>query len=196
VRQLSVWHPSRARFVSADIPGRGPVRAIAAAGTFNEHLWVIADRDRWGPMTVPEMLWFLLTDEPPEIRPLTVDVREELGPDARPRHIITLEAEPWVPVHAVAAAYREAQKERLPGRNSPPRERSLELARFQAVEGWDLSVREQMHAWNRLYPPWAMHDERNFQKAARRAITQLFGRPSAEGEADVVSRRGAHRSQG
>jgi hypothetical protein len=41
-----------------------------------------------------------------------------------------------------------------------------------------------------------MHDERNFQKAARRAITQLFGRPSAEGEADVVSRRGAHRSQG
>jgi hypothetical protein len=177
VRALSVWHRSGARFVWAAIPGLEPVRTIAADGSLNERLWVIADRDRWGPMTVPETLWFILTDEPPEIRPLVVDVRQELGPDARPRDIVTVEAEPWVPVHAVAAAYREAQLERLRGRNSPPRERSLELARFLAQEGWGLSIRHQMHAWNQLHPDSARHDERNFQKDALRAKIQLLGAP-------------------
>ena len=177
VRELSVWRRSGARFVWAAIPGLEPVRTIAADGSLNERLWVIADRDRWGPMTVPETLWFILTDEPPEIRPLVVDVRQELGPDARPRDIVTVEAEPWVPVHAVAAAYREAQLERLRGRNHPPRERSLELARFLAKEGWGLSIRRQMGAWNRLHPEWAKRDARNFRKDALRAKIQLLGAP-------------------
>lgn len=187
VRQLTVWHPARARSVSVEIPSGTPVRTIAAVGTLNERLLGLASQAQWGPLTVPQMLWLILTDEPPEIRPLAVGVRYELGPDARFRDIITIEAEPWVPVHAVAAAYREVQAERLSGPNRPPRERSLELARFLAAEGWSLSVRERMRVWNQLHPLWAVDDARNFQKSSRRAIALLFGE-----QAVATDRPGIH----
>jgi hypothetical protein len=173
VREVSVWQPLRARSVSVEIPGGAPVRAIAAAGTLNERLLGLATQIRSGPLTVPQTLWLILTDEPPEVRPLSVDVRQEWGLGAQFRNVIAIEAEPWIPGHAVAAAYREVQAECLRGPNRPARERTLELARFLAVEGRDLSIREQMRTWNELYPAWVVHDAGNFRTNARRAMALL-----------------------
>lgn len=178
-RRLLVRHRSRGSVVEADVPGAEAVRSVAAPGTFAETLAGLAEQYRSGtPLTPAQMLWYLLTDEPPEIRPLSIGVRRELGAGLRLRTVVAIEAEPWVPVRAVEAAYREARAESLGRANRPLRERSLELARFEAMEGWGQSLSRRVRAWATLHPEWAVRDRRNYRTAARRAVDLLLGPPT------------------
>jgi len=174
-RGLTVKQSPRARSLTIEAPERDPIRVLAAAGTLNERLLGLATQSQWGPLTVAQTLWLILTDEAPQVSPLTVDVRREIGPNLRPRDIITIEAEPWVPFDALAAAYRGVRAELLSGANRPPRLRSLELARFLAEEGWGLSITKQMRLWNARFPHWEIHDRGNFAKDATRATALILG---------------------
>ena len=174
-RDLAIWQSPRARSLTVEVPETGPVRVLAAAGTLNERLLGLATQSQWGPLTVSQTLWLLLTDEAPQVRPLAADVRREFGPNLRPRDIITLEAEPWVPVSAVVAAYREIRADYVPQPNHPQGRRSLELARFLAGEGWGLSISAQWGLWNERFPDWKVRDRGNFAKDARRATKLLLG---------------------
>ena len=126
-------------------------------------------------MVCNQLLWFLLTEEPPEIQPLSVEVRPEYGIGPRLRDVVVLAVEPWVPERAVLAAYREARLVNVGRQLHPPRERALELARFLATDGWGLSLRAQMRRWKELHPEWAVEDVRNFRKESRRAVRHLLG---------------------
>lgn len=177
-REITVWHDAGGPVVIAEVPGAKPVRTLATKDSFAALLPGLAEQCRIGTSwTVPQMLWFIFTDEVPQIKPLAMDVRHAIGPELRLRPVVSLEVEPWVPVGAVAAAYHEAQAEALGRANRPMRERSVELARFLAVEGWGLSVREQMRTWSKSHPQWAEDDPRNFQNHARRAVALLIGPP-------------------
>ena len=180
-RELVVWHKLSGPRLTIRLPGKKPLDVIAFEGTFASYLIVLAGQVRSAtPFSTSQMLCFLLTDEAPEFRPLTIGVRDALGSGLRWRYVVELEVEPWVPVHAVAAAYREAQVETLGRTYRPLRGRSVELARFLAMEGWGKSVREQMRAWNESHPRQRFHDPRNFQRHARRAEALLLG-PEIDG---------------
>ena len=178
----SFWQPATARQLTVEVPERPPVRVVAAADTLNERLLGLATQVRWGPMSVAETLWLILTDKPPDLRPLAVEVALEPGPGLQPRTVITVQAEPWVSVDAVAAAYREVQAECLNGRNRPPRLRALEMARFLASEGFGLRVADQWRLWNATHPAWAVKNRGNFRTEAQRAVAQVLGEHPDRGD--------------
>ena len=176
-RELEVWHASQGSVLdrrSSDdsMPGR----LVAPVGTFNAHLvGTCTLYQPASPLTAWQLLWYLLTAEVAEIPALTFLVRELPGAGYRLRDVVTIAVEPWVSARAVAAAYREAQRDAIGDINRPLREKALELARFLAGDGWGRSVRDQQAAWNRLHPDWAISDPRNFRRAGQRAVRQLLG---------------------
>jgi hypothetical protein len=131
----------------------------------------------WKPSSAA---WFILTDEPPWVPPLTAHAS---GPDTRLNHgSITITAAHWVPREAVSRFYADVKARMNPA--PTPSMRRLNLFRFvvQHSEGiWEPyregvnipSWRPLLHLWNEEYPvshSWHYHDVRNFRRDYQKAF--------------------------
>lgn len=127
--------------------------------------------------------WFVLTDEPPWVPPLSARAS---GPDTHLNHgSITITAAHWVPKEAVGKFYAEVKSRMNP--SSSPSPRRLALFRFVAENSSGISSihtvglqppswRTLQRMWNEEHPPgndWHYADVRNLRRDFRAAFESL-----------------------
>jgi hypothetical protein len=122
--------------------------------------------------------WFVLTGQPPALRPLAVDafMTESIFGPSYCR--ITLHAAPWVPPEVVERAFVQMRDQVRRGLGpGTVGEQRLEVLRFveeeRAKPGRRPSFEALLETWNRKYPHWAYADYRALSKAYREARQQV-----------------------
>jgi hypothetical protein len=128
------------------------------------------------PWDIDEATWFVLTGEPPLVRPIRARTPSSWKPGIRAYTTISLTVEPWVPPETVEAAYRQLQKQVIGGKAGRIGDKNLNLLRFVAeradaagklpkghalVEEWDKK-------WGQERPQWSYGpDTRRFWRDFR-----------------------------
>jgi hypothetical protein len=116
---------------------------------------------------------FVLEGLIPRATPFMLRLPQRFG-DGRPhRAKLIMEVDLWMPAAAVLRAYRQIQREVLPGHNRPVSARSIEVVNFvmrHQPETWtNLTGR-----WNNEHPDHAYANYRNFRYAFDRARRSLL----------------------
>jgi hypothetical protein len=166
---MEVYRTCRTRNEILIAPGEEPLRYLDRDG-LKEKLWVwptsvldhlrevghkLAGSYGW---TEEAAVWFVLTGETPEIKPLDVRARVSSNEYAPPQWRITLNVMPWVPAETVKNAYRHMQKQVLKGKTPKKSEREdhlkiLRVARF-AWEQRRLGNIDEKQPWVDLCERW------------------------------------------
>ncbi len=92
--------------------------------------------------------------------------------DDRRRVRIVMEVDAWVPVAAVTQAYRQVQRQLLPGHNRPIGSRSIELVNFvlrNPLGSWE----KRLEAWNNAHPDATYSGYRHMRSSYVRARESL-----------------------
>jgi hypothetical protein len=116
---------------------------------------------------------FVLEGLIPRATPFMLRLPQRFG-DGRPRRAkLIMEVDLWMPAAAVLRAYRQVQREVLPGHNRPVSTRSVEVVNFvmrHQPETWvNLAKR-----WNNEHPDQAYANYRSFRYAFDRARRSLL----------------------
>jgi hypothetical protein len=123
-----------------------------------------------------DMLWTLLTGEPPRLSALTLNVSSSQG-----GMTVTLSMAPWVPPEKVEDSYRKAQQHILPKRSYPTRARSLAVLRFveDAIrkEGKLPPWPKLWRQWNERHPQWAYGSYRELRQNYHRSVARIVDAP-------------------
>ena len=123
--------------------------------------------------------WFVLTGEPPTLRPLAADFftyESVYGPWYSE---LTLHVVPWVPAEEVKKTY-ERMRDQVRGGSGPGTVggKRLELLRFveeeRAKRGRWISGPALLEMWNREYPRWSYGDYPALLKAYREARQEVL----------------------
>jgi hypothetical protein len=129
------------------------------------------------PWNIDEATWFVLTAEPPWVRPVKAKIEHStiLGSSAH-YTTISLTVQPWVPSETVQSAYRQVQRRVIGGDSGRIGEKNLNLLRFVA-ERADAAgnlptgrtlVREWDKRWKDERPQWCYGaDTRTFWRDFR-----------------------------
>jgi len=141
------------------------------------------------PWEMPAAAWFVLTDEPPWVPPLTAT---SSGPDLAKNHgTITVRAAHWVPEEAIGQLYLQMKGRMKPTLTTSPRRLALfrfvterssgknELDKGELVTGLVIPPwRGLQSEWNEQFPPshkWHYSDVRNFRRDFAEASKLLVG---------------------
>lgn len=122
--------------------------------------------------------WFVLTGEPPTLRPLAVDVfmnESVYGPSYCK---LTLHVAPWIPPGEVEKAFAQIRDQVRCGLGpGTVGEQRLEVLRFveeeRAKSGRRPSFEALRQIWNQKHPYWAYADYRVLSKAYREAHQEV-----------------------
>jgi hypothetical protein len=196
---MEVYRTCKIRNEVLIAPGEEPLRYLDRDG-IKEKLWVwptsvldhlrevgdkLASSYGW---TEEAAVWFVLTGETPEIKPLDVRARVRSNVYAPPQRWITLNVMPWVPAETVKSAYRHMQKQMLKGKTPKKSEREdhlkiLRVARFvweqlrlgttNEKQRWvDLSER-----WNQIFSDRRFGTSRDFRTYFERGAKKALESP-------------------
>jgi hypothetical protein len=159
---------------------------LSVLGQLRKAASKLAERYPW---EMPAAAWFVLTDEPPWVPPLTAT---SSGPDLAKNHgTITVRAAHWVPEEAVRQLYLRMKGRMKPTPTTSPRRLALfrfvterssginELDKGELVTGLVMPPwRGLQSEWNEQYPPshkWHYRDVRNFRRDFTEASKLLVG---------------------
>ena len=123
--------------------------------------------------------WFVLTNRPPRLRPLTADVSMRESMYYGPNHCkMTLYVAPWVPSEVVERTFVQI-RDQVRGHSAPGTvgEKRLEVLRFveeqRAKSGQRPTFEALLQKWNQEYPHWAYADYRALSKVYREAYQEV-----------------------
>jgi hypothetical protein len=159
---------------------------LSVLGQLRKAASKLAERYPW---EMPAAAWFVLTDEPPWVPPLTAT---SSGPDLAKNHgTITVRAAHWVPEEAVRQLYLRMKGTMKPTPTTSPRRLALfrfvterssginELDKGALMTGLVIPPwRGLQNEWNEQYPPshkWHYRDVRNFRRDFTEASKSLVG---------------------
>lgn len=123
-----------------------------------------------------DMLWAILTGEPPPLSALKVRVQYSLGNQTT----VTLTVAPWVSADVVEKNYRKVQRQILVRGNHAP-ERSVAVLRFVErvirEEGERPTWEELRRRWNKENPDWVYKSYRGLRQAYERTLNKVVHAP-------------------
>jgi hypothetical protein len=94
--------------------------------------------------------------------------------DGRPRRAkLIMEVDLWMPAAAVLRAYRDLQRQVLPGHNRPVSRRSIDLVNF-VIQHRPATWPKLLERWNNEHPSATYADYRRFRYAFERARQSLL----------------------
>lgn len=139
-----------------------------------DRLRKLADRlARSYPWQPAQAAAFVLEGLMPRATPFMLRL-PQTGGDGRPRRVkVILEVDAWVPANDVLKAYRNVQRQVLPGHKRPVSRRSIDLVNFvlrnRPAKWPDLLLR-----WNNEHPTEPYADFRRMRTAFKRAENSLL----------------------
>lgn len=122
---------------------------------------------------------FVLEGLIPRATPFMVQVPQTLGEGAKRRARVILEVDAWIPAATVLRAYRDVQRQLLPGYNRPVSRRGIDLVNF-VLRTRPASWPRLLELWNTEHAAVAYPDYRHMRFAferARRSILEPAYRP-------------------
>jgi hypothetical protein len=145
------------------------------------------------PWTLPEAVWFVVSDDVPYVDPVRVTVTPGTTSVCRSATIVVAAA-PWVSAHTIARAYRSAQQDALgpPRRRRPPDGITLALAPFveeRRQQRPPMTFPAILEEWNSTHPGAPLGDHRYLRRAYRRALAAVFPPARHLEEIDTLSTR-------
>ena len=153
---------------------KGSVAQVGVVGhsVLDDLRWVVQQLMGRSPWEEHEATWFVLTGVAPRWWPVRRSERVMGGQDFEYR-TLTLTVEPWVSAQTVLAAYRDAQRKMLGGRdNRPLSAKNLGLFRFCVAR---MGEDGQLPAWPTLLREWnEAHPDDRYENA--RAIERVYKR--------------------
>jgi len=109
--------------------------------------------------TAADATLFVLTNHPPEIRPLTSTSQPKQLP-ALSRIVLTID--PALSPQEVAEHYRQLRQEIMPARHRDLSEKHLQLAAFSGTHPRLGTWQQKMVEWNSNHPDWKYKEASNF----------------------------------
>ena len=116
----------------------------------------LAEEYAW---TAADATLFVLTNTPPEIRPLT-SVSQSRQLPALSRIVLTID--PALSPQEVAEHYRQLRQEIMPARHRDLSEKHLQLAAFSGTHPRLGTWQQKMVKWNSDHPDWKYKEASNF----------------------------------
>jgi hypothetical protein len=166
--------------------------ALAAAGVLKYQNWHIShDLHVWAGSPLDELRklagslaqsypWepaqaaaFVLEGLIPLARPFVLHVPQTSGKGERRRARIIMEVDAWVPAASVLQAYREVQRQLLPGHNRPVSRRAIDLVNF-VLQHRPATWPKLLGLWNSEHPTTGYSDYRHMRFAFERAQRSLL----------------------
>ncbi len=123
--------------------------------------------------------WFVLTGEPPTLRPLAASFFDNVSMYGPSYCELTLRVAPWIPAEEVKKAF-ERMRNQVRGGSGPGTvsEQRLEVLRFvegeRAKHGQRPNFEVLLQRWNQKYPHWSYADYRALSKAYREARKEVL----------------------
>ena len=149
------------RFLIYREPGSDEIKEIPTAikGTL-EALRQLSERlAKEYAWTEADATLFVLTNHPPEIRPLTSTSQSRQLP-ALSRIVLTID--PALSPQEVAEHYRQIRQEIMPARHRDLSEKHLQLAAFSGTHPRLGTWQQKMVKWNSDHPDWTYKEASNF----------------------------------
>jgi len=149
------------RFLFYRVPDSEDIKEIPTAinGTL-EALRQLSERlAKEYAWTEADATLFVLTNHPPEVRPLTSTSQSRQLP-ALSRIVLTID--PALSPQEVAEHYRQIRQEIMPSRHRDLSEKHLQLAAFSGTQQRLGTWQQKMVKWNSIHPDWAYKEASNF----------------------------------
>ena len=116
---------------------------------------------------------FVLEGLIPLARPFVLHVPQTWGKGERRRARIFMEVDAWIPAATVLQAYREVQRQLLPGHNRPVSRRAVDLVSF-VLQHLPATWPTLLGLWNSEHPTAGYSDYRHMRSAFERARSSLL----------------------
>jgi hypothetical protein len=124
-----------------------------------------------------DMVWFLLTGEPPQFSALTLRVRMAAGNLTT----VTMTAAPWVSAKTIEKNFQKVQKQVLVKGNHALSLRSIAVLRFVErnirERGKRPPWKELLDRWTREHPEWKYQDYRGLRQTYYRTLNAIVHAP-------------------
>jgi hypothetical protein len=146
---------------------------VTAGSPLDQLRTLALDLTRSYPWEPAQAAAFVLEGLMPLATPFTLHLPHHFHEGRPLRSRIVMEVDMWMPAAIVLKAYREAQRQVLPGHNRPVSQRSVDLVNFVQRLG-PATWQKRLDAWNTEHPSQPFPDYRTLRTAYERAASSLL----------------------